>query len=122
MKQHELICISCPVGCPLIVEVDGTEMTVNGHKCRLGITYATKEVTDPRRLITTSMKVFNEDATAYQLMSVKTDKDIPKAQIMTCVKAIKAIKVQGDFSVGDVVIKNILDLDVNIVATRDIRF
>lgn len=122
MKQHELICISCPVGCPLIVEVDGTEMIVNGHKCRLGITYATKEVTDPRRLITTSMKVFNEDATAYQLMSVKTDKDIPKAQIMTCVKAIKAIKVQGDFSVGDVVIKNILDLDVNIVATRDIRF
>jgi len=122
MKQHGLVCISCPVGCLLTVQVDGTEIAVEGNKCRLGITYAAKEVTDPRRMITTSVKVYNDDATAYQLLSVKTDKDIPKPQMMTCVKAIKAVKVQGEFSVGDVVIKNVLDLDVDIVATRDIRF
>jgi len=122
MKQHEIICISCPVGCPLIVQVDGDDIAVEGNKCRLGIPYAKKEVTDPRRKITTSVKTYNEEMTAYQLLSVKTDKDIPKTQIMNCVKAIKAIKVQGEFSVGDIVIENILDLDVNIVATRDIRF
>ena len=122
MKKHELICISCPIGCPLIVEIDDANIEVNGNKCRLGIIYAEKEVTDPRRMITTSVFAYNEDGTAYRLLSVKTDKDIPKAQMMTCLKAIKAAKVQGNFSVGDVVIKNILDLDVNIIATRDIHF
>lgn len=122
MTQHELVCISCPVGCALTVNVGGTDSRVTGNQCRLGAIYGIKEVTNPRRMITTSVKVYYEEKTAYQLLSVKTDGDVPKEKMSACVAAIKEVQLQGDIQVGEVVIKNVLNLGVDVVATRPISF
>lgn len=122
MEKHQLVCISCPVGCALTVNVEGSDTTVKGNQCRLGAIYGAKEVTDPRRIITTSITVYNEEKTAYKVLSVKTDGNVPKPQMTACVAAIKGVQLQGNIHVGDVVIKNILNLGVDIVATRSISF
>ena len=31
MERRELICIGCPMGCPMIVDIDKTEIQVSGN-------------------------------------------------------------------------------------------
>ena len=69
MEKRELICIGCPMGCPLTVEMNGTEVvSVTGNTCPRGDAYARKEVTNPTRIVTSTVKV--EDG-KVDLVSVK---------------------------------------------------
>ena len=53
MEKRELICIGCPMGCPLTVTLDGGEVvTVQGNTCPRGDAYARREVTAPTRIVT----------------------------------------------------------------------
>lgn len=48
MEKRELICIGCPMGCALTVELDGgAVVSVRGNTCPRGDAYARKEVTAP---------------------------------------------------------------------------
>lgn len=76
MEKRELICISCPMGCPLSVELeDGVVTRVTGNTCKRGEVYGTKEVTNPTRIVTSTVEV--EGGTVSRV-SVKTREDIPK--------------------------------------------
>ena len=44
MEVRELICIGCPLGCPLTVRLEGGEVEVSGNTCVRGADYAKKEV------------------------------------------------------------------------------
>ena len=58
MKEKNLICIGCPMGCPLTVSMEqGQVIRVTGNTCKRGDIYARKEVTDPTRIVTTTVKV-----------------------------------------------------------------
>ena len=57
-ERTELICITCPVGCTLDVTHDGGAIVeVDGQTCRRGIEYAEQELTDPRRMVTTTVRI-----------------------------------------------------------------
>ena len=88
---------------------------VTGNDCKRGIDYAKAEMTNPMRNITTSVRVTGGD---MPMLSVKTASPVPKGMIMDIVKAIHMIKPTAPIAVGDVLIENILDTGVNIVATR----
>lgn len=49
METRNLICIGCPMGCPLVVTIDGENIIVSGNTCPHGAEYAKKEVTNPTR-------------------------------------------------------------------------
>ena len=58
METIKLICIGCPMGCPLEVERDGDTVTaVRGNTCPRGDAYARKEVTHPTRIVTSTVRV-----------------------------------------------------------------
>ena len=52
-------------------------------------------------------------------VSVKTKEDIPKEKIFQCVKALKGVTVKAPVHIGDVIVANVADTGVDIVATRD---
>lgn len=104
----ELICIKCPRGCLLTVDGDN----VTGNMCPRGLDYAKEEQTNPMRIVTTLIKVDNV------VIPVKTSKEVPKAKINEVVKEIAGIKVK-DTKIGDVVLKNILNLGVDVVVTGE---
>ena len=57
MEKRELICIGCPMGCPLTVTLDGgAVVTVQGNTCPRGDAYARREVTAPTRIVTTTVR------------------------------------------------------------------
>ena len=78
MERRELICIGCPMGCPMTVDMEGDEITVKGNHCARGAAYAKKEVTSPTRIVTSSILV---DGGVMPVVSVKTKQDVPKGAI-----------------------------------------
>ena len=118
MEKRELICIGCPMGCPLVVELDGAEIvSVSGYTCKRGDVYARKEVTNPTRIVTSTVKVEGGSA---DMVSVKTAEDIPKGKIFECVKALKGVTVKAPVHIGDVILSDVAGTGVNIVATKQV--
>lgn len=117
MEKRELICIGCPMGCPLTVEMNGTEVvSVTGNTCPRGDAYARKEVTNPTRIVTSTVKV---EGGKVDMVSVKTKEDIPKGKIFECVKALKDITVKAPVHIGDVILKDVAGTGVDIIATKN---
>ena len=118
MEKRELICINCPMGCPLTVTMENGEVVrVTGNTCRRGEIYGRKEVTNPTRIVTSTVKV--EGGSAPRV-SVKTKSDIPKGMIFDCVRALKDVAVKAPVRIGDVVLENVAGTGVDIVATKTI--
>lgn len=118
MEIRELTCIGCPMGCPLTVEMNqGKVISVTGNTCKRGEVYARKEVTNPTRIVTSTVLV---EGGNLAVVSVKTKEDIPKGKIFDCMKALKGVKVQAPVQIGDVIVKNVADTGVDIVATKNV--
>ena len=117
--QRELTCICCPVGCALTVTIAAdNSVTVTGNRCPRGAAYGEKEVTNPTRIVTSTVRVEGYPDT---VVSVKTASDIPKGRINDCMKAPADVTATAPIHVGDVIVENIADTGVNIVATRSFR-
>ena len=75
MSTRELTCIGCPLGCAITVTMDGSTVTaVTGNTCPRGDAYARKEVTNPTRIVTSTVRV---NGGIYPMANVKTASDIP---------------------------------------------
>ena len=118
MERKELICIGCPLGCNLTVEMDGGQVvSVNGNICKRGDDYARKELTDPRRIVTSTVPVAGGN---LPVVSVKTASDIPKGKIRECLCALKGVILTAPVQIGDVIVENVADTGVDVIATKSI--
>lgn len=114
--EKEIICICCPKGCYLKVNID--ENTVTGNSCERGAEYGINEVTNPVRIITSTVKVENGES---PVVPVKTKKPIPKALNFKCMEDIDKCMVKAPVKIGDIIIENILETGVDIVATKNVK-
>ena len=118
MNTVNLICIGCPLGCPLTVEMEGNEVkSVSGNTCPRGDAYAKKELTNPTRIVTSTVRV---SGGKLAMVSVKTQSDIPKDKIFECVKALKDVDMVAPVKIGDVVLENVAGTGVNVIATKNV--
>ena len=116
IEKRELICIGCPMGCLLTVTLNqGKVEKVAGNTCPKGEAYAKKEVTNPTRIVTSTVRVEGGDR---QFVSVKTKEDIPKDKIYACMKAINGIRAKAPIKIGDVLLENAAGTGVSVVATK----
>lgn len=114
--KKSLICVSCPLGCPIEVEIENGEIVaVTGNTCKRGDAYARTEITNPVRSLTSSVKVENG---IHPVVPVKSSGPVPKEKMFDCMKEINAVTVKAPVKIGDVVIENILGLGVDIIATN----
>lgn len=118
MSQKELTCICCPLGCNIQIELKENEIiSVHGNQCKRGDAYVRKELVSPTRIVTSSVRVVNRDSC---MVSIKTASDIPKDKIFACMDAIKDIVVFAPIHIGDIILKNVADTGVALVATRTV--
>ena len=117
MEKRELTCICCPLGCALTVEIDGGEVKgVTGNGCKRGAEYGPKEVTNPTRIVTTTVRVLGG---AVPVVSCKTGADIPKDRIFDCCHQIRNLEVKAPVRMGDILLKDICGTGVDLVATSE---
>lgn len=115
--MKELICIGCPMGCMLQVDVDDENIrSIQGNVCPRGRQYAKDEVLQPRRMVTSLVLVEGSRIP----LSVRTRTAIPKSQIGDCLREIRKIRTRLPVRIGDVIQPDILGTGVDLIATRDL--
>ena len=68
MEERTLTCIRCPRGCAVTVTLeDGAVVSVRGNSCPRGDAYARAEVTNPTRVVTTTVPVRGSDTERMRL-------------------------------------------------------
>ncbi|MCG8571727.1 MAG: DUF1667 domain-containing protein [Spirochaetes bacterium] len=121
MNDQELICIVCPMGCRLNVELkdnDIENIQIEGNQCKRGIAYAKKELTFPTRMLPTTVKLQNG---FLNRLPVRTKEVIPKELIFKCMQAINQVEVKAPVKIGDVILKNICNTGIDLIATRSME-
>ena len=117
MREQNLTCIGCPLGCSISVSLsdNGEVSEITGNTCKKGEEYARKEVTNPSRVVTSIVKINNGDV---NMVSVKTAEDIPKGKIFDCMEALKKVTVTAPVQIGEVIIINVCGTGVDVSATK----
>lgn len=116
----ELTCVRCPLGCKVRIEYTAKKevIDVSGNKCPRGREYAIQEISDPHRILVTSVKVKNGK---YNLASVKTTDAIPLRLFDEAMKIIEKIVIEAPVNRGDTIIKNLLETGVDLIITRSVE-
>ncbi len=118
MQHIHLICIGCPLGCPLEAQMEnGQVLSVRGNTCKIGEKYAHKELSNPTRIVTSTVRVVGGTAPT---VPVKTASDIPKDKILECVRALKRVWAVAPVKIGDVILSNVAGTGIDIVATKNV--
>lgn len=120
-KRFELVCIVCPLGCRLTLikdESDARGYRIEGNACKRGEAYAIREMTNPTRVLATTVKI---NRGFLSRLPVRTDGEIPKGLLMKAMNIISRYEVEAPVRRGDVLIENILDTGVDVIATRHMK-
>ena len=117
--EREFTCIICPNGCLIKVEYEGTNIkNIKGDECPKGKDYVKNEITNPLRVFTGSVLVENGD---FSLVGVKTPVPIPKKYLKKVGEITHRIKVEAPVTIGQVIAFNLLNQNIDLVATRKIE-
>ncbi len=118
-EKKDLICIGCPMGCPMTVTLDsGSVSCVEGNTCKRGDDYARREVIAPTRILTTTVPVTGGERST---VPVKTAGEIPKALLLDCARALRNVILPAPIHAGDIVVANLLETGVDVIAVKDIN-
>ena len=118
-KTKRMVCIRCPVSCILEVKYTKTKLLqVKSSQCKKGQEYAWEELFEPVRILTSTVYVRNGH---LPLVSIRTAKPIPKAKIFKVMAKLSRTKVSAPLKIGDIIIKNVVNTGVDIIATKNIR-
>ena len=113
--MKKFICIVCPKGCHLNVDDEGN---VTGNACIRGDKYGKQEAINPKRTLTSTVKI---NSKLVRRLPVITSDDIPKDKVQKVVKFLDAVEVDAPIRVKDIIVKDVMGLGVDIVATRSVE-
>ena len=117
MEKRQFTCIVCPQGCAITVCREGGDAVISGNKCPRGEAYVRQELSDPRRSISSTVRVTGG---TRPLVPVKTLHPIPKNKIFAGMAEIRSLTVQAPVSAGDILIGNAASTGVAVAATADV--
>lgn len=115
--MRELVCIVCPKGCTMKIEEKDGEISVTGNSCKRGASFAVSEMTEPKRTVCTTVRTVFKDA---PVIPVRVSAEIPKDRIFDVMREINAVKLSSPVGRNDVIIKNVLGLGADVIATSGV--
>ena len=120
MKNEEIICIGCPIGCHVAIRIDaqGDIAGFAGNECKIGEKYVAEEFKSPVRVFTSTVRTRN---CSRPLLAVRTSKPISKKMISSFSKSIIAVEVSPPIRLGDIIVSNISNSEVDLIATSDLE-
>lgn len=117
-------CTTCPSECLLTVEVErdvngsvAAIHSVTGNRCPRGDKFAHQELTCPMRVLTTTVAVSGGDEA---LLPVRTAEAIPLALHAQAMDLIRGVVVDAPIRMGEVVLPNLLNTGIDLIASMDI--
>jgi CxxC motif-containing protein len=115
--KTQIICITCPMGCRLDVTHEGnTVVAVQGNACKRGLEYAQSELADPRRMVTTTVRV---QGARHPLLPVYTSAPIPKALVFDLLKTLRKVDLGAPVAAGQIVLADAVGSGADVLASTD---
>lgn len=90
---------------------------IEGHGCKRGYVHAEAEMTQPLRMLTSTVPIRNA---SLRMLPVISAEPIPKAKIGECLDMLSGIEMESPVQAGDIIVKNICGCNVDIVASRSL--
>ncbi len=116
-ETSKVICITCPKGCRLDVTREGTTvLKVDNCGCKRGEDYVKAELSDPRRMVATTVRI---KGGIHPLMPVYTAKPFPKPRIRELLDALQKVQLEAPIHTGEVVVEDMLGTGIDILASRE---
>ncbi len=118
IKEQTITCTVCPKGCRVTVTYDdnGEVKKITGNSCSRGEKYARNELVDPKRVLTSTVRVVGG---VKPVVSVKTDAPVSLKKMMECMTAINTLRPNAPVKMGEVLMQNIAGTSANVVATSE---
>ena len=116
-KVRVITCIICPVGCKAKVTIENGKISkIEDVECPRGEEYVAREIEAPTRDFFTTVRI---KGASTPVLPVRSTQPIPKGKMLDCALELANIVVDAPVEAGDVIVKNLLGLGVDIIATRD---
>ena len=115
-EETKIICVACPRGCHLRVNRQGETFVVSDQGCKRGEEYAIQEMTDPRRMVATTVRL---SSGPHPLLPVYTSAPFPKAKIRQLLLELRKVELREKVKMGQPVLANALETGIDILASRD---
>ncbi len=112
-----MTCVICPKSCEISAATRDGALEVAGAGCMRGEEYARMEIGDPRRVVTTTVRV---KGGVLQLCPVRSSVPVRRNLLSECVRALAGDDFEAPVRAGDILVRNILGTGADIVATRDV--
>jgi CxxC motif-containing protein len=119
MVEEIIVCIGCPLGCRAALTIDhqGDVVKVIGCQCKEGRQYVFEEYRNPVRIFTTTVLT---EKSSRALLPVRTNGPILKSRLKEATLALVRVKAKPLVRVGQVILPNLLNSGVDVVATDDL--
>jgi len=115
---EKVICVTCPKGCTLEVTKDGETVVSILNGCKRGHEYAKQELTDPRRMVASSVRI---SGSIHPLLPVYTSAPFPKPRIPELLKALREVEISAPVKMEQPVLENVLGTGINVLASREMK-
>jgi len=116
--QEKVICVTCPKGCTLSVTREGQTVLNVDNGCKRGHEYARQEITDPRRMVATSIRIKNS---LHPLLPVYTSAPFPKPRIHELLAILREVEINVPVSLDQTILTNVLETGIDIHASKEMK-
>ena len=116
--EEKVICVTCPKGCTLQVTRDGKTILKVENGCKRGHEYAKQELTDPRRMVASSVRIRGG---LHPLLPVYTSAPFPKPRIKDLLGVLREVEVVAPVTVNEIICEDVLGTGINILASRAMK-
>jgi CxxC motif-containing protein len=113
--MSEIICVGCPLGCRVTLKIgpDSQIENIAGNRCKEGKKYVTAEFRNPVRFFTSTILAEG----SRRLLSVKTDRPVPKSQLKDLTRFVARMKVKPPVGIGQEIVHDVLGTGANLMST-----
>ncbi len=112
--MKELVCIVCPRGCRLKVDEENA-YAVTGNSCPRGAEYGKNEISDPTRVLTSTVRI---EGALYPRCPVRSDRPVPKGMMMEIMKKLNAVTLVSPVEAETVILENVDGRGANIITSK----
>ena len=118
-EQRQFVCITCPMGCNIEAVVrDGQAVSISGARCKRGAEFVREELTAPKRMLTTTVRVRGG---VLPLVPVRSSAPLPKARLLEVAAHLRQVVLDAPVEEHQVVCANVLDTGVDMIASRALK-
>lgn len=98
-EKSELVCTCCPNGCSLTAVTNAKgKLVITGAICSRGVSFGLSELTDPRRTLTTTVRLKNG---AYPLVAVRSAEPVKRTDLRRLVAGLRSVTLTAPVRCGD---------------------